>query len=76
MTEPLLVVDTDHTVYLNGRKLALASPVRIQAINEWDRTHARLAVHFDCVEIPEITTPPKPKRTWSSAMGLKKPKGS
>ncbi|QDP44623.1 hypothetical protein SEA_NOTHINGSPECIAL_39 [Mycobacterium phage NothingSpecial] len=74
MSEPLLVVDTDYTVHLHGRRLALATSVQLQQTDNL-MGHPKIRVSFECTEIPEFTTPPKPKRTWASAMGLKKPKG-
>jgi hypothetical protein len=77
MAETLLVVDTDYTVHLNGRRLALASPVRMEQHDSPFGYGLRLKVSFDCTELPDWTLPaPKPKRTWANAMGLRKPRGS
>jgi hypothetical protein len=72
---PILVVNDDYTVYHQGREFALGSPPKLVWREPWHSLRPLLNISFDCVELP-TPPPPKPKRTWVSAMGLKKPGGA
>ncbi|ALF02182.1 hypothetical protein SEA_LADYBIRD_41 [Mycobacterium phage LadyBird] len=75
MAEPLIVVDSDYTVYLQGRKFALSTQPRLVRHDDPFSYMPKIRVSFECVELPEMSTPPEPtKRTWASAMGLRKPR--
>ncbi|AHJ86651.1 hypothetical protein CRB1_40 [Mycobacterium phage CRB1] len=77
MAEPLIVVDSDYTVYLHGKKLALSSQPRLERFDNPFDYYPRIRVSFECAELPPPPNPtPKPKRTWASAMGLRKPQES
>ncbi|QCG76892.1 hypothetical protein SEA_XIANYUE_38 [Mycobacterium phage XianYue] len=75
MSNPILVVDDAYTVYYGGRKLGLASPVRMDLEHDPYSYRQRCRLSFDVVELPP-PPPPKPKRTWATAMGLRKPRGA
>ncbi|ALA06763.1 hypothetical protein KIP49_gp56 [Mycobacterium phage Scorpia] len=69
---------------MNGSKFALTSPPRVDthydycysAFSHRERLldGVSYSVSFDMRHIYE--PPPKPKRKWSTAMGLRKPKGA
>lgn len=82
MTEVLRVDQNEegrYVVFMGGREFALASQPIFDAEYDYVRGiyggHAHVGTRFqiklDCYELP-APPPPKPKRTWSSAMGLRK----
>lgn len=79
MSDLILSVTDDYVVEWKGQRLGLASPPSMVLRQEWDPFSShRATISFDVFELPPIRLvtgdEPKPKRKWSTAMGLRKPK--
>ena len=75
VSEPILVIGPKndkgyHPVIFRGKEFALGSSPYV----EMDyRIPARFQISFSCLELPPAP-PAKPKRKYSTAMGLRKPR--